>query len=339
MRFKKILFLILLIVAFFIGTVLNSFQKHNKTLKHSNEQTTKILVSIKPIYSLVLGLTKNVPKIKTELLLSPPHSPHTFHLKPSDLNKIAQADLIIWVGPELENFLINPLTKLKTKKQILTLMDETPLELLSIRQDEHWEQHEHEHDHDHDHNHDHTHSHVHDLTLDPHIWLNTQNAKQIVLTISNALQARDPIHRAIYLKNTQDLLKKLDQLHTQIKNNLSTLHNKPFLVFHDAYQYFEKEFGLKAIGSITLNPQVPLSAKRLSTLQNRIKQDAIQCIFSEPEFSQTLVEKLLTDSSIKNRELDPLGARLKMHPGHEEEFYSDLMRGLGNSFKACLNAN
>src|SRR5579864_2911392 len=127
MRFKKILFLMLLVAAFLIGSLLSSFHKH-KHNKHSNsEQTTKILVSIKPIYSLVLGLTKNVPKIQTELLLYPPNSPHTFHLKPSDVKKIVDADLIIWVGPELESFLINPLSKLKTKKQILTLIEETPL--------------------------------------------------------------------------------------------------------------------------------------------------------------------------------------------------------------------
>lgn len=333
MRFKKILFLILLVVAFLIGTLLNSFHRHHKPPKHPAGQTTKILVSIKPIYSLVLGLTKNVPKIQTELLLPPPNSPHTFHLKPSDVSKIVEANLIIWVGPELENFLINPLTKLKSKKQILTLIEETPLELLSVRQDEHWEQHEH-----HEHDSDAPHTHDHDFTIDPHIWLNTHNAKQIVLTLSQALQTRDPMHRAIYIENTQNLVKQLDKLHIQIENNLKSVHRKPFLVFHDAYQYFEKEFGLKALGSITLNPQVPLSAKRLNALQNKIKQEDIQCVFSEPEFSQTLVQKLLDHTSIKNSELDPLGAHIKMQAGHEEVFYLDLMRGLGNSFKACLSS-
>lgn len=356
MTYKKIIFLILLVAAFLAGIFLPPLHKHNKNFKsQSTNQKTKILVTIKPLYSLVLGLTKNVPGIQTELLLSPPHSPHTFHLKPSDVNKIVQADLIIWVGPELENFLITPLANLKAKTQLLPLIKTAPLTLLTVRQDEHWEPHDHSHepetyDHnhnpDHDHNHDHDH-HDHDHhdhsadSIDPHIWLNTQNARAMVLTISETLQKRDPRHRAIYLKNTQNLLKKIDVLHTQIQKQLAIpkAANKPFLVFHDAYQYFEKEFGLKASGSITLNPQVPLSAKRLSALQASIKKDNIQCIFSEPEFSQNLVQKLLYNTKMKNFELDPLGARIQMKPHQEEEFYFDLMKGLSDSFKTCLITN
>lgn len=333
------IFLILLVGAFLAGIFLPPLHKHNKNIKsHSIQQTTRILVSIKPLYSLVLGLTKNVPGIKTELLLSPPHSPHTFHLKPSDINKIVKADLIVWVGPELENFLITPLANLKSKTQLLPLIQTTPLTLLQVRQDEHWEPHDHSHGEEHDHDHNHEHDHHNHNGIDPHIWLNTHNAKEIILTLSKTLQERDPRHRGIYIKNTKTLLRKIDQLHAQIKQDLNYTQNTPFLVFHDAYQYFEKEFGLKATGSITLNPQIPLSAKRLSALQDTIQKDNVQCIFSEPEFNQDFIQKLLYNTKIKSFELDPLGARITMKPYQEEEFYFDLMKGLGHSFKACLMA-
>lgn len=338
MSFKKVLFLAIIVAAFLIGTVLNFFQEQKvPPQKAAAEQNLKILVSIKPLYSLVLGLTKNVPKVQTELLLPPSQSPHTFHLKPSDVEKIVESDLVIWVGPELENFLINPLTNLKKKNQLITLFETAAVQRLNVREDAQWQPHSHAHEgHNHEHGDDeHEHDHAHS-NMDGHIWLNTQNAKQIVSTVSKALQKRDPMHRSIYVKNTNRLLKDLDKLHAEIKRNLHGTQNKPFLVFHDAYQYFEKEFGLKGSGSITLNPQIPLSAKRLKTLQTSIEKQKIRCIFSEPEFSQNLVQKLVSNTNIKSFELDPLGARIIMQPGEEEAFYFDLMRGLGHSFKACL---
>lgn len=336
MTTKKIIFLTLLILAFLTGLFLNTpLHKNNQNKKNT---VINVLVTIKPLYSLVCCLTKGVPGIQPELLLYPPNSPHTFHLKPSDVTKIVQANLIIWVGPELENFLITPLNNLKSKTQILNLTHSADLKLLTIRQDQHWEAHDHGHNHDHHHDHDHDHHHNHS-TFDPHIWLNTKNAKQIILTISKKLQELDPTHRLLYLKNTQHCLERLDKLHTKITTDLKTVHHKPFLVFHDAYQYFEKEFGLHATGSISVNPQIPLSAQRLNHLHTMMQQDAIQCVFSEPEFSQVLVQKLLYQSNAKNFELDPLGARIEMKPHQEENLYFDLMQGLSDSFRSCLASN
>lgn len=343
---KKIIFLILVILGFLSGLYFNTpLDKHNKNQQNKKNTEINVLVTIKPLYSLVSGLTKNVPGVKTQLLLSPPNSPHTFHLKPSDVTNIVQSDLLIWVGPELENFLINPVENLKPTTQTLNLIQAANLNLLPIRQDDHWEAHDHgdhgdhaSHNHDHEH-HDHEHHDHHHGSIDPHIWLNTKNAKQIIVAISKKLQAIDPSHSALYLKNTHHMIEKLDTLHTKITNDLKTVNHKPFLVFHDAYQYFEKEFGLQANGSITINPHIPLSAQRLNHLQGIIQKDNIQCVFSEPEFSRTIVEKLLQQTKTKNFELDPLGARIQTNPNQEEMIYFDLMQELSDSFKACLLSN
>jgi len=254
-----------------------------------------IMVSIKPFYNLCAKVMLSVGK--PQLLLNNNASPHDYHLKPSDIKLIKSADLIVWGGPELEGYLQKPVTNNGTAKD-LNLASIPGLKLLPIRSSTNWEQDA--HDHDHDHNHDHA-------VNDPHFWLDPNNAIVIVQAIAKRLTEIDPPNAKIYAKNAQDFSQELMQKDPGWKQQLTAVKDQPFIVFHDAYQYFDRAFGLKAIGSISLNPEIPPSVYRVQELQSLLKHQHVRCIFSEPQFNAKIIETLTSGLSIYQGQLDPLG--------------------------------
>ena len=290
----------------------------------------KVVTSIKPVHSLVAGVMQGVAE--PALLVKGAASPHTFNLRPSDARTLNQADLVFWVGEDLETFLTKPIDSLASKAHAVALMEESDLTLLPTREGGAWEKHDHgEHDdhHDHDHAHDHDHEHG---TQDAHVWLDVDNARKMVATIATELSEHDAANAAHYKANAAALTERLAALDAELKTTLAPIKDRPFVVFHDAYHYLEERYGLNAVGAITVSPDQRPSAQRLSQLRTKISSLDAACVFAEPQFEPTLVATVVEKTPAERGILDPLGASLQDGP----ELYFMLMRGMAASLVSCL---
>ena len=333
----------------------------------------KVVASIKPIHSLASYLMEGIAK--PDLIVDGYASPHGFALKPSHAKMLQNADLIFWVGEDLENFLVKPLNAIAKKAEKIELMEIKGLEKLKFRErnifdghddhghkeDDH-DDHKHEEDghkeddHD-DHKHeedghkeddhdDHKHEedghkddeHGHDEhgheghahgEYDPHIWLDPVNAKIILNEMVEHLIENDQKNASKYKSNLAKANKDLDKLIKNVKSDL----NKDFksIVFHDAYQYFEKRFEVNILGAFTVNTDVLPGAEQLAEIREIIEHDKVSCIFSEPQFNPDIINAVAKDMDIETGVLDPLGATL--NPG--KDLYFDLIKNMSKSFKGC----
>ncbi len=278
-----------------------------------------VVVTIKPLYGLTARIMQGVAE--PVLLLPDNASPHTFQLKASNLKQLHSADLILWVGEGLEPFMARPLSTVKPQFGVITFLNIPELHLLALRHERGWE---HEHDHDH---HDHE-----KHAIDPHFWLSIDNALIVVNTIEKKLIEHDKVNAALYKKNATDLKVSLVALKKELTEHLKGTQREPFLVYHDGYQYFEKEFNLNAIGTLMLNPHLPLSAKGLGEIKELIEKNHVRCIFRETEFNDTKIESLLNKEGVTFVELDPLGARIKT----DKDAYQTIMLGIAKNMGQCL---
>ena len=307
----------------------------------------KVVATIKPIHSLASYLMDGVGK--PDLIVDGYASPHGFALKPSHAKMLQDADIIFWVGEDIENFLEKPLKSIAKNAEKIELMEIKKLTKLKFRErnifDEH-EDHGHddhakkddhdEHDHDKkghkeeghdDHGHGHEgHAHV---EFDPHIWLDPMNAKIILDEMAIHLIENDQKNEKKYKENLKSAHKDLDKLTKKIKSDL----NKDFksVVFHDAYQYFEKRFGINILGAFTVNTDVMPGAEQLAEIREVIEHDKVSCIFSEPQFNPDIIKAVAKDMNIATGVIDPLGATLD--PG--KDLYFDLINNMSKSFKGC----
>lgn len=289
---------------------------------HPSIGAPKVAVTIKPIHALVAGIMQGVGE--PQLLLPDGASPHTFQLKPSTLKQLKEAELIVWVGPELELFMVKPLEQLQPRYGIQTLMTLPHLQLLNQRNGREWE---HEHDDDHD-----EHSHHSHEGQDPHMWLSTENAKIIIDALTSTLSQNDAENAKIYQTNAKNLKVKINTLKNTLDKQLSPVQAIAFLVYHDGYQYFEKEFHLDGVGTMMINPHLPLSAHGVNEIRQLIKDKQVKCVFRETEFNDTMTRQYLSDMGVKVQELDPLGARIPEGP----DTYEKILKQLGDTISSCL---
>lgn len=290
-------------------------------LSATEKHPPHVVVTLKPIYGLTSQIMSGVAK--PTLLLPDYTSPHTFQLRPSQHQALQAADLIIWMDPELENFMQKPIENIKPQYGILTLGLLPTLKRYHQRSGKDWEHHCAACDHDHHHDHE---------NFDPHYWLSPENAMVMAKAIAGKLEQIDPEHAIQYEANVNHLIERLEKLDTEIKNQLTPLQQSPFLVYHDGYQYFEKAYGLNGKGTLVVNPHVPLSAKRLHELHHLIKEKHIQCVLTETEFQDSKVAKIVNNPNVKVVELDPLGAKVPA----DNLAYDNIMKALADGFEACL---
>ena len=300
----------------------------------------KVVTSIKPIHSLASYLMDGVGK--PDLIVDGYSSPHNFALKPSHAKMLQDADLIFWVGEDLENFLEKPLNSIAKKAEKIELIEIKGLKKLKFRERNVFDEHDHgykEDDHD-DHDHDkeghkeddhddHGHEgHAHG-EYDPHIWLDPMNAKVILNEMAEHLIENDQKNASKYKDNLKKANKDLDKLIKNVKSEL----NKDFksIVFHDAYQYFEKRFNVNILGAFTVNTDVMPGAEQLAEIREIIEHDKVSCVFSEPQFNPAIINAVAKDMNINTGILDPLGATL--NPG--KDLYFDLIGNMSKSFKGC----
>ena len=329
----------------------------------------KVVASIKPIHSLASYLMNGVAK--PDLIVDGYASPHGFAMKPSHAKMLQNADIIFWVGEDLENFLEKPLGSIAKKAEKIELMQVKGLQVLKFRErnifddhddhghDDHGKKDHDDHDHDshakkddhddhghddhgkkedhddHDHDshakkddHDGHEGHNHG-EFDPHIWLDPINAKVILFEMSKHLIENDPKNESVYRANLSKAYKDIDKLTSDVTSELN--ESVASIVFHDAYQYFEKRFNVNILGAFTVNTDVMPGAEQLAEIREVIEHDNVACVFSEPQFNPDIIKAVAKDMNIKTGVVDPLGATL--NPG--KTLYFDLIKNMSASFKGC----
>lgn len=284
-----------------------------------------VVVTIKPIHSLVTRLMEGIGT--PTLLVEGAASPHTFALKPSGVRAINEADVFIRVSGAVEPFTRKIVQTLPENVEVVTLMQAPGEELLPLRAGRSFDVHRHAEGDEHD---NHTAGDIDDM--DGHIWLDPENAKAIVSHVADVLAKRAPEHAAKLEENAKRINGELDALTASITAEIAPIKDKPFVVFHDAYQYFEHRFGLDAVGSITVSPEVQPSAKRLTELRQKIRTLGAVCVFAEPLFQPNLVAAVTEGTNVRAGVLDPEGSLLA--PGGE--LYFKLIRNLAGALRACL---
>ena len=314
-----------------------------------------VVTTIKPLHSLISSVMEGVGK--PSLIIEGTNNPHTFVFKPSHAEMIENADIVFWIGEDLEAFMEKPLESLAKNAKTISFMDLASIEKLKFREqnifddhddhghddhddhghkdDDHDDHDDHDgHDDEHDGHDDHDdHAGHHDGhnhgEFDAHIWLDPANAKEMVLEISHELSELDPSNKSKYEDNASKTIVALDKLIEEVDKSLSK--DISYIVFHDAYQYFEKRFGVIPAGALTLNPDVLPGAKQIADIQDVINDKGIKCIFSEPQYNPKIIETLGNDMNISTGVMDPLGAYIEAGPS----MYSQLINEIANSIKNC----
>ncbi|MCU7803912.1 MAG: zinc ABC transporter substrate-binding protein [Candidatus Thiodiazotropha sp. (ex Lucinoma borealis)] len=286
----------------------------------------KVVVSIKPVHSLVAGLMRNIGEPK--LLIDGNQSPHSLSLRPSNARALNEADLIIWIGSGLEPSLSHILEQHKGDTEVISLLDTPGLHLLPIRVSHEWELHRHI-----------SSRHQDDglpesdrKNWDNHIWLSPENASLMVQHLTLALIRLDASHSDQYLINSQHLLNRLQRLDTDLTTMTTAVREIPYMVFHDAYHYLEYHFQLNAVGSVSISPERLSGARRIHQLRKKIRRLNARCVFSEPQFEPKLVHTLVEGTQAHIGQLDPLGNDLPTGP----DAYFMLMQHLSNNLIECL---
>jgi zinc transport system substrate-binding protein len=276
-----------------------------------------VVTSIRPVHAIAATVMAGVGT--PELLLPNLASLHAHALRPSEARLLTRAKVVFWVGPSLEAFLAKPLEALAGKSQVVTLMNAAGLEPLPSRTGGLWEI-------------DAPADAGRSTLPDGHIWLDPRNAVAMANAMAEALAVADPVNAQEYWANAEAFSRDAMAFDKDLHVRLTPIREKPFLVFHDATQYFESRYRLAALGSVSVTPDQPPGARRLAAIQERLREVGAVCIFSEPQFEPRTVQMLVEGSGARTGVLDPEGATLKDGPG----LYFTLMRNLADELLRCL---
>jgi len=289
---------------------------------------TKVVVTIKPLHALVASVMSGVGT--PDLLVKGAASPHTYAMKPSDAKALNAADLFFRMSESVEPFTIKVVRALPRRVEVVTLQGAPGMKLLPRRTGNTFEGHVHEVGKGGPDKHDHGHDKVD--APDGHAWLDPDNAGAMVARIEQALSAKYPASASTFKANAQKLSADLAGLASELEGKLKPIAGKPYIVFHDAFQYLEARYDLSAVGSISISPDVPPSAKRLSELRKKVVALGAVCVFAEPQFDTRLVQNLVEGTSARTGTLDAEGLGLEPGP----DLYFALMRRLADDLKGCL---
>jgi zinc transport system substrate-binding protein len=280
----------------------------------------KVLTSIKPVQLIAAAVQDGVGV--PEVLLPPGASPHNYALRPSDVRRVQSADLLYWIGPDMEGFL--PRVLKGRNLPSVALQDLPGLKLRRFAEDSHSHAEEAD-DHDHDHR---------PGSLDAHLWLSPVNARVIAGKIANDLSAADPANAARYQSNLKAFDERLDALDLRLKARLAAIEGKPYFVFHEAFDYFEDAYGLKHAGVFSVAAEVQPGAQHVAAMRARLQEVGKTCVFSEPPLRPRLAETLVAGLPVKLAELDALGG----YTPATAQGYEQVLEKLGNDLAGCLES-
>jgi len=272
----------------------------------------KVVTTVKPLNLIVQELTNGLAE--SETLLPIGTSPHDYALRPSDVKKLRNADLVIWVGPELEMFLTKMLAGSKNSLAL------TEQHSIAFR---HYEDGVEINHGDHSHSHD---------GIDPHLWLGPKQAIEAANVISEALIQLDPLHKNKYEDNLSLFVSGVEQAIIELNKELKPLAAHGYYVFHDGYGYFEEQFGLNNLGHFTVDPDRRPGAKTLVSIRRSLQEKQAKCVFSEPQFSPAVVKSVVSGTEINIGTLDPMATEI----AEEQGGYVRFLQELGQSFSKCL---
>jgi len=333
----------------------------------------RIVTDIAPVQSLVQMVAGDHGVV--DVIVRPGATPHAYSMRPSEARALQEADLMVWIGPELTPWLSDPIATVAEGADVLALMDLPQTVTLETREGATFAPHDHDHDHDHDehedHDHDHAeedHTHDHDEDdhahddhahedhddhdhdhadaeehahddhahggIDPHAWLSPDNAKAWLTVLVGELAEHAPEHAEAFAANAEAGRAAIDAAVAEGEARLAGLGERPFVVYHDAFQYFERAFGLSAAGALSLSDATPPSAARIREIRDLVEAEGVVCAFSEPQFDPGLVDTVFGDAlDVSVAVLDPLGAEIPTGP----TLYPDLIRAITGSAADCLS--
>ena len=287
-----------------------------------------VVASLKPLGFIASAIADGVTE--TQVLLPDGASEHDYSLRPSDVKRLQGADLVVWIGPEMEAFMEKSVSNIPAAKQvtIAQLKDVKPLLMKGADDDGD----EHDHDHDHGEKGD---AHHHHGDYNMHLWLSPEIARASAVAIHEKLVELMPQSRAKLDANLKDFEAQLASTETQVGNELAPLKGKGYFVFHDAYGYFEKQFGLTPLGHFTVNPEIQPGAQRLHEIRTQLVEQKATCVFAEPQFRPAVVEAVARGTSVRMGTLDPLGTNIKLG----KTSYSAFLNQLANQYASCLKGD
>lgn len=277
-----------------------------------------VVTTIGPIHSLVEMVGQE--RVDNTLLIDSGASPHFYALSPSQSAALADAEIVFMVGDGLERWLSNSLNSLANDADIIELGSVEGTTRLDIRESGVWDKND-----GHDDNHGHG-------DVDPHLWLAPENAIVWLQQIADVLSKHDPDGELVFQSNANQAASRLQELRIDVAQQINRSSNEAFIVFHDAYQYFENSFGIHSVGSVLLDDTRKPSAARVKQLRDQIELAGVRCIFIEPQFSPVIVETLREDFPVNVAEMDPIGANLDPGP----DLYPQLIANLADSMTSCM---
>ena len=308
--------------------------------------TPQVAVDIAPVHSLVARVMDGVGT--PDLIIQPGASPHEYSLRPSEAAALQNANLVFWIGPDLTPWLTDTIKTLAPDAAVTALMEVDGTIKLEFREGALFEAHAHEDDDDHvdeahdghdeearhdDHDDDETGHEGHGQGAhDPHAWLSPQNAMTWLNVIAGQLSAADPDNAGAYFTNAAAGRTEMEALIGEVIATLDPVRDGQFLVFHDAYQYFEMDFDFPASGAISIGDASDPSPARIAEIQDRIAEQGIDCVLAEPQFNPGLVATVLDGTEAGTGMLDPLGSDLEPGPA----LYSQLIRNLSTALAGCM---
>ena len=299
------------------------------TISTAMADVPNVAVDIAPVHSLVARVMQGVGT--PDLIIRSGASPHHYSLRPSEAKALQDANVVIWMGEGLTPWMEDAVATLSSEALTMSLLKKEETALLEFRESALFEEHNHD-----DHNDDKHEKHGHDEhahgTYDPHAWLSPENAKIWLNLIAAQLSTVDPENAGTYFTNAAIALTETDTLMTEVSAMLEPIRGTRFIVFHDAYQYFETVFDFPASGAISLGDATDPSPARITKIQDRIKDQGVQCVLAEPQFKKGLVATVLEGTDAKTSIIDPLGVALEPGP----TLYPQLIRNMAKTLVDCF---
>lgn len=279
----------------------------------------RVVASFKPLQSLAAAVMAGVGMPAS--IIHGAGSPHTYSLRPSDALELSRANVVFWIGPNFETFLIKPIASLSPAAHVVTLIQAPGVDVLEARRGGSWE--------------DDDDRPLGDRSLDeadPHVFLDPVNAEAMVRAMAATLSAVDPADSARYQANAAAEIARLQALNAELARTLAPVRGLPFVVFHDGTQYLEHRYGLTAVGSIVVSPERLPGARRIEQIHDKIKAQHAVCVFAEPQFQSALVRTVVEGTQARTGVLDYVGVDLRPGP----DAYFEMMHGLARSLVGCL---
>ncbi|GLR07327.1 zinc ABC transporter substrate-binding protein [Mixta theicola] len=284
-----------------------------------------VVASIKPLGFIASAIADGVTPV--EILLPDGASEHDYALRPSDVKRLQDADLVVWVGPEMEAFISKTASAFPAEKnlEIARLPTVKPLLITGAEDDD-------EHHDEDDAQHDAAHEHHHHGQYNMHLWMSPEIARQSAVAIHEKLLELMPQRRDKLDANLQQFEAELAKSDTQIAHQLAPLKGKGYFVFHDAYSYFEKHYGLTPLGHFTVNPEIQPGAQRLHQIRTQLVEQKATCVFAEPQFRPAVIDAVARGTQVRKGTLDPLGMGISL----AKDSYVKFLSRLSSQYESCL---